>query len=138
MSVYVFNAEAIQGLPSVICFQKAKARKSPPVLEITFRNFFISDYDAWDEQTEGEVSIEKVVDISTQHVLNYSKLPFIAQLDIRCRCYNFLRINHLLRYPNVIPFQSLPYRMPSLYDCSKHSAEIIPFSRTENRIDSEF
>ncbi|KTD33925.1 hypothetical protein Lnau_2069 [Legionella nautarum] len=131
MGVYVFNAEAIQGLPSVICFLKAKTRKSPFVLEITFRNFFIPDYEAWDKQTEGEVSIEKIVEISTQHSLNYSKLPFIAQLDIRCRCYNYLRINNLLHYPNVIPFQSLPYRMPSLNDWPKKSAEIIPFSQTE-------
>lgn len=128
MSVYVFNTEAIQSLSSVICFHTSKELLPPLMLQITFRNFFLKDYDAWDRSADGEISIEKIVDTLTQNVLSYEKFPFIAQLDIRCRCYDYLRTNNLLRYPNVIPFQSVPYRMPSFSkDWPNQMATIIPF-----------
>ncbi len=71
----------------------------------------------------------KIVDAMTQKILEYEKLPSLTQLDSSCHCYNYLRTNSLLCYPNVIAFQSLPYRMPSFSSDRSTNGKNNPLSK---------
>lgn len=98
-------------------------------LQITFRNVFKKDYCEWDTRPDGDIYVEKIVDRTTQQVKDWNELSIHSQIDIRSKCFDYLRVNHLLRYPNVFPFQWVPHRAPSFRVDKTYTAEIIVFPK---------
>lgn len=114
MPVHVFKTEVIQAVSFEAHYPASEALFPLLQLEISFQNVFGTEYDAWDRNPEGEICIQRLVELTMHQELNYLDLALLTQINIRSRCYHYLRSNDLLCYPNVIPFQWLPYRIPSL------------------------
>ncbi len=122
MKLHCFETKIIQTLDDPPTENESDLR-----LQISFYNVFPKDYDEWDSRPDGDIDVVKIMDMMTQQVKYWDELTFISQLDIRVKCLNYLRANHLLQYPNLVLFQSFPYRMPSFSVDKSNTAQVIPF-----------
>lgn len=127
MPIYTFKVTLIRSLARLYSFATKEEMQPALCLEISFRNVFSNDYDAWNKQPEGELVIDKIVNCRTQTLLILHELDIITQIEIRSFCFDYLRANELLRYPNIIPFQNLPYRCPAFSPDKSQTAELIEF-----------